>query len=185
MQIHHYNPTTGLPLGASQADESPLEPGVYLIPAHATPVAPPVSGSGDRVRWDGSDWRIEPIPVPEQPAPPTLDDLRMTKRSEVDAAYRYAISPVIDGYTEEERDSWSMQEAEARALQTDPAAPTPLLSAIATARGISVADLANIVITKAAQYATLAGTAFGTRRVLLAAITAATDSTHLDAIAWA
>ncbi|QXZ10966.1 hypothetical protein KUF54_07165 [Comamonas sp. Y33R10-2] len=35
-QIHHYDESTGQYLGTSDGFESPLEPGVYLIPAYAT-----------------------------------------------------------------------------------------------------------------------------------------------------
>ncbi|MGA4187809.1 phage tail protein, partial [Ralstonia nicotianae] len=39
--VYHYDPTTGEYAGSSPADHSPLEPGVVLIPAHATDQAPP------------------------------------------------------------------------------------------------------------------------------------------------
>jgi len=72
MQIHHYHPDTGLLLGTSQADESPLEPGVHLIQAHATASPPPAFGAGERVLWDGAAWRVEAVPVTPAPPPPTL-----------------------------------------------------------------------------------------------------------------
>ena len=39
--VYNYDPRTRIYTGASQADESPLEPGVFLIPAHATSQPPP------------------------------------------------------------------------------------------------------------------------------------------------
>ncbi|BCM11208.1 phage tail protein [Ralstonia nicotianae] len=61
--VYHYHPTTGEYAGSSPADHSPLEPGVVLIPAHATDEAPPEAGPYEvAVFCDGSwsvaaDWR--------------------------------------------------------------------------------------------------------------------------------
>lgn len=41
MKIYNYHIESKHYLGSSNADESPLEPGVFLIPASATPIAPP------------------------------------------------------------------------------------------------------------------------------------------------
>jgi hypothetical protein len=70
MNIFHYHPETGVFLGQSLADESPLEPGVWLIPAHATGNNPPVVGEGERAIWANGSWAVEPIPAPEpEPLP--------------------------------------------------------------------------------------------------------------------
>ena len=67
MNIYHYN-SDGFLVGTSEADESPLEPGVFLIPAMATETVPPNVAEGMRVRFDGGAWVVESIPEPE-PAP--------------------------------------------------------------------------------------------------------------------
>ena len=75
MDIFNIDPATGVYLGTSQADESPLEPGEFLIPAHAVTIAPPAVAAGERARWSGSVWIAEPIPAPPaQPAPPVPTD---------------------------------------------------------------------------------------------------------------
>lgn len=60
--VYNHHPDTRIYTGASQADESPLEPGVYLIPAHATTVAPPDVPEGHLARWrlDDGMWEIVP-----------------------------------------------------------------------------------------------------------------------------
>jgi hypothetical protein len=56
MLVYNYAPETGEYLGTSEAHESPLEPGVYLVPACATTTAPPDAQTGCARCWNGSDW---------------------------------------------------------------------------------------------------------------------------------
>ena len=57
-------------VGLTAADESPLEPGVFLIPGGAVDVEPPVIPDGHRARWSNG-WAVEAIPQPEpEPEPP-------------------------------------------------------------------------------------------------------------------
>lgn len=62
MQIHNYHPGTRIYTGASQADESPLEPGVYLIPAYATTAEPPKLQDGHVARYRPNDGLWEAVP---------------------------------------------------------------------------------------------------------------------------
>jgi len=60
MEIYNYHPITGEYLSADQADESPLEPGVYLIPAHACADAPPPAGPHEAAIRSNGAWSIVP-----------------------------------------------------------------------------------------------------------------------------
>lgn len=58
-------------LGEVEADEDPLEPGRYLIPAHAVETAPPARPwpDGKAPRWVGSEWMLQSPPVNSKPSP--------------------------------------------------------------------------------------------------------------------
>lgn len=60
----------GIFVGPVIADESPLEPGVLLLPAGAVDLAPPLLEAGQFARFIGGDWLVDAIPQPEQPAQP-------------------------------------------------------------------------------------------------------------------
>jgi hypothetical protein len=62
MKIYNYNPENGYFVGESLADESPLEAGVFLIPAHATEIAAPKATKGKVVVWNGNDWELQDLP---------------------------------------------------------------------------------------------------------------------------
>lgn len=70
MKIFHYDNRHGLLIGTGTADESPLEPGVFLIPALATSDAPPAQiEKGTAAFWRGAAWSVEWVPDAEN-APP-------------------------------------------------------------------------------------------------------------------
>ena len=52
------------------ADESPLEPGVFLIPSRAVDIPPPKVPDGKYAKWNGTLFEFFPIPEPEpEPIP--------------------------------------------------------------------------------------------------------------------
>lgn len=55
-------------IGETVADESPLEPGVFLLPAGAVDANLPVIPAGFFARWDGR-WVLTKIPGPVEPEP--------------------------------------------------------------------------------------------------------------------
>ena len=53
----------GLLIGITQADESPLEPGVHHIPAGCVIQRPPEEWPADQwPRWNGVAWQLIPRP---------------------------------------------------------------------------------------------------------------------------
>lgn len=59
MKIYHYHEKTGLLLGEGMADPSPLEPGNWLIPAHATNVEPPEHVEGSTRHFVAGGWEYQ------------------------------------------------------------------------------------------------------------------------------
>lgn len=55
----------GLLAGITEADESPLEPGVFLLPGRCTFTAPPDAVPDDKwPRWNGVAWELVNRPTP-------------------------------------------------------------------------------------------------------------------------
>jgi len=80
MNIYHYNPLTGKYAGKSIADESPLEEGVFLIPANATEVKVLDVIDGKIIKFFDGGWVYEDIPEK------TLEELKQNKTTELDNA---------------------------------------------------------------------------------------------------
>jgi hypothetical protein len=57
-------------VGQTQADESPLEPGVFLIPGGCVVDPPPSAEEGYRQRLVDGVWTAEKIPEPDPPEEP-------------------------------------------------------------------------------------------------------------------
>lgn len=74
MEIYNYHPLTGEYVGPSLADESPLEPDVFLIPAFSTTERPPATSENQRVYFNGAAWVVVEVQAPDEPvqndAPP-------------------------------------------------------------------------------------------------------------------
>ena len=72
-----------------------------------------------------------------------------------------AMAALSGGFSDHEKLSWDKQEAEARAYIADNSSPAPLLSGIAAARGLAVAELAQRVLAKVTGYELVAGQILG------------------------
>lgn len=58
MKIYRYDAISGELLSSSEAIESPLEPGVFLIPAYATDKKPPQAKSGYALCFKDGAWEL-------------------------------------------------------------------------------------------------------------------------------
>ena len=77
MKIYNYAPDTGIFYAEAFADESPLEPGAFLVPAFATTLKPPRATFPNVAIFKNGKWIVEkltpapepePLPEPEPPA---------------------------------------------------------------------------------------------------------------------
>lgn len=84
--------------GPVAADESPLEPGVFLIPGGCVEIAPPAfDAAEERAMWTGDGWHIEPIPQPEPEPEPQLPPVEQPEPEPVDLkAYIGKVRRVIE-----------------------------------------------------------------------------------------
>lgn len=71
----------GVLIGYTAADESPLEPGAYLIPGYCVTEEPPSFSEGHQARWDwdAEEWVIEPcadaVGLPEETSDPVVKEV--------------------------------------------------------------------------------------------------------------
>lgn len=118
------------------------------------------------------------------PLAPTLDRLKNDKFAELSAEFSRRMGVIKSGYPDEEIESWAKQETEARSLP----APSPLLSAMAAARGITLSDLAARVIANADAWAAISGGLIGKRQAYEDIVTGITDSVTgpaaIAAVTW-
>jgi len=52
VKVYNYDPQTGEFISAEEAERNPLAPGDFLIPANATPIAPPVARAFEAAVFD-------------------------------------------------------------------------------------------------------------------------------------
>lgn len=103
---------------------------------------------------------------PYVPPVPTFKEAKAAKLSEINATADKIIAALVSTYPDREISTFDKQEAEARAYMADPTAPTPLLSALAKARGLSMDELVKRVIAKADAFAVASGYIIGQRQAL-------------------
>lgn len=103
---------------------------------------------------------------PYVPPVPTLDEAKAAKLSEINAECQHMLESLTPTYPERELTTFDKQESEARAYTADSTASTPLLSALAQARGVPLDELARRVLVKADAFAVASGSIIGQRQAL-------------------
>ncbi|GAB7493487.1 hypothetical protein Bwad001_22110 [Bilophila wadsworthia] len=119
---------------------------------------------------------------PYVPPVPTLEEVKTAKLSEINAAADRAIATLTATYPDREISTFDKQEAEARAYAADPTASTPLLSALAKARGLELAELVRRVLIKADAFAVASGSIIGQRQALEDQLDACETLEEVDAL---
>lgn len=69
MKVYSYDRTTGAFLGEVDADQSPMEPGKFLVPAFATTKKPPAASGGQVPVFDRTKDKWKLIVVAPEPSP--------------------------------------------------------------------------------------------------------------------
>ena len=117
------------------------------------------------------------------PPVPTFDEVKAAKLSEINKAADVAIATLTATYPDREISTFDKQEAEARAYAVDPTASTPLLSALAQARGVPLDELVRRVLAKADAFAVASGSIIGQRQALEDRLDACTTMEEVQALA--
>lgn len=146
------------------------------VPANASVWRPGVCGDGMVPYFDDGAWHIgHDITVL------TLDQMKGFALSAVTRAFEHTAASLVGTYSPAEQKSWGQQVTDAQAVLAG-SAESPLLNALAKARGLDVKDLAQKIVDKAAAYATSYAEALATFQAARDAIDAATTVDDLPAL---
>ena len=113
-----------------------------------------------------------------------ITNLKKQHEGTNERTFTFKAKQLLSIYPDVERETWAQQNQEAAAYQADNSVATPLLTAIATARNITVAELTVKVLAKAEEYAVQYGALLGAyqaNRQILASIDL-NDNTTWDLI---
>lgn len=132
--------TSGYFIGLTVADESPKEPGVYLMPARTVDAAPPVDGFR-RAKWGGSGWLydqpVEPSPAAEPPPPPVEVSMRQARLALLSAGKLSAANVAIAAMSDAAREAATIEWEYAPTVRRD----SPLVAAVGAALSLSEVQL--------------------------------------------
>ena len=95
-----------------------------------------------------------------------LDDAKAEKQTQIDALFQGQMKVLRGTVLPEEVDTFLVQEREARAWVTDNTADIPFVTALAAARGLTIAELVPRILAKADYYTDLSATVMGNKHRL-------------------
>ena len=127
-------------------------------------------------------WTLKPVTHTSDEEAQRLAEAKTAKLLEINTECQRVLESLTPTYPERELTTFDKQESEARAYLAEATASTPLLSALAAARGIELADLVQRVIAKADAFAAASGTIIGRRQALEDRLDAAQTLEDVQAI---
>lgn len=113
-----------------------------------------------------------------------LNASKAAKLMEINALCNDALSELASTYPSGEVQSWSQQAKEADLYAVDPTVATPILSAIADARGMTVAEMVERVAANVTAYSYASGTLIGRRLAAEDALSLAATPEQVAEVVW-
>lgn len=150
--------------GQTYADRSPLEPGVWLIPAGCVDTTPPENmRQGYKYQYSPAGWiEVSEHVADRKPPRQSVEQARVWLAGELARECDMIADSMLAEYPQAERLTFDAQVQEAEA-----GGDRPLLEAVAAARGIDVDELAERVLANRQRYLAAAAAIIGKRQALM------------------
>jgi hypothetical protein len=121
-----FHSETGVFIGVDFAQESPLEPGIFLLPAGATFVEPPQFAEGKQAVWNGETWEVQDIPPPPEPPAPEPEPVtwEVIRRKRSGLLFQSDWTQLADApLTQEQKNAWAVYRQALRDVPSSAATP--------------------------------------------------------------
>lgn len=150
--------------GQTYADRSPLEPGVWLIPAGCVDTTPPENvRKGYKYQYSPAGWiEVSEHIAERKPPRQSAEQARIWLAGELAKECDMIADSILAEYPQAERLTFEIQVQEAEA-----GGDRPLLEAVAAARGLDVDELTERVLANRQRYLAAAAAIIGKRQALL------------------
>ena len=172
-------------IGRNPKNEALIALGFGVLKTTEMPTGDVVAEGAPEQREDGlwyQTWEVRDF-TPEEQAK-RIEQAKLDAISRINAEYQAELSHILAEYPDAETKTWDKQDAEARAWSADNSADTPLIDAIAAARGIDKAALVAKIITKSEAWVAASGHATGKRQALEEQVLSASTTAEVNAVVW-